>query len=530
MKLPPVSFALVLLGTVLPWTHNEAAEKPNILLIVADDLGYSDLGCYGGEIDTPVIDELASEGVRFSDFHVNVMCTVTRTSLLTGQPYSVSNGFKRSIPIANKMVEGGYATSIVGKWHQPGNPLDAGFERFYGFLQGQINSWTGDGEIRTDRGEPGPVPEGWYATDAFTSAAMESMDVAVKDGKPFFCYVAYNAPHSPLHAPKANVEKYAGRFDAGWEALRAQRFERLRKLGLIDDRFVETEPAAEVRRWDELTEEDQKIEAWRMTAYAGMMDRMDENIGRLLAHLDELGVADDTLVIFFSDNGGDYGNGDIATYAKQTPWKKDTLPYVSNGWGRLKNTPFRLYKTSAYAAGVKVPMIVRWPGKIAAAPGSILNQRLHVTDWYPTFLQLAGETYEAGGRLAPLYGKSLLPLLEDPELPARAIHDEMIFELTDEAKGFVSGDWKIVSMNDGPWALFDVANDPAEHQDLAGEQPERVAELEKRFYDFQRNEAQAGPAWRNRSRRRGRAGDFTGWTSRCRCEACSRWRRRWKCR
>ena len=204
------------------WLSTSAAAadvRPNIVLIVADDLGYSDLGCYGGEIDTPNLDRLAAEGVRFSQFHVNPMCVVTRTSLMTGHTHSQSDQYRRSLPVARLMRKAGYATSLTGKWHQPGDPLDAGFDSFYGFLHGQIDSWTGytagKPAIQRDRQPPKPVEPGWYSSDAFTDNAIAQIDSAVDQGRPFFTYVAYNAPHSPLHAPRENVREVL-RAISGW--------------------------------------------------------------------------------------------------------------------------------------------------------------------------------------------------------------------------------------------------------------------------------------------------------------------------
>ncbi|QDU89703.1 Arylsulfatase [Pirellulimonas nuda] len=479
-----------------------AAPRPNVLLIVADDLGYSDLGCYGGEIDTPHIDRLAAQGLRFTDYYVNPMCVVTRTSLMTGHTHAQSDGYRHSLPIARVMRDAGYQTSLTGKWHQPGNPLDAGFDAFYGFLDGQINSWTGAEagapQIQTGRGAPEPTPAGWYSTDAFTDHAIQQIDAALGQGRPFFSYVAYNAPHSPLHAPRANVEKYPQRYRAGWETLREARFQRQRAMGLVDDRYRLTEPEAEVRRWDEMPPDDQHTEARRMAAYAGMVDRLDENIGRLLAHLAERGVHDNTLVVFMSDNGGDYGNGDIHTYHQQVPWDKDSLPFSATGWAMLKNTPFRWYKSSASNGGVRVPLVVRWPDGISLPPGSFVRQRLHVTDLYPTFLELAGAQYpasDAGRKLKPLYGGSAVRLFSDPGLGERAIHDEVFwsFLTTTGQRGLMSGGWKIVSLNDSPWMLFNVAEDPAESHDLAAEQPQRLAALSRRWARFAAEETNLKP-------------------------------------
>ena len=479
-------------------------SRPNILLIVADDVGFSDLGCYGGEIETPHLDRLAADGIQFSEFHVNPMCVVTRTSLMTGHEHSQSDNYRRSMPIARLLRAAGYATSITGKWHQPGNPIDAGFDSFYGFLGGAIDSWTGfEGRkpaIQFDRQSPKPVPDDWYSSDAFTDGAITQIDAAVDAKKPFFTYLAYNAPHSPLHAPRENVEKYEERYQAGWETLRQERFRRLKAIGLIDDRYVMTEPDAEVRRWEELPASVQKQESLRMVAYAGMLDRLDWNVGRLLKHLRTQKLDDDTLVIFLADNGGAYSNGDIRTYDQQLPWAAGTKPFVSNGWASLKNTPFRWYKSSAQEGGVSVPLIVRWPKQLADRAASIRTQRLHVTDLYPSILELAGASYPTadGVRdLEPLYGASLLPLLRDATLPDRAIHDEIFWGFNQTSKGLVAGDWKIASFNDGPWQLYKVSEDPAESNDRANDQPERVAELTERWFDFAAKRTTMPPSWRS---------------------------------
>ncbi|MGB7324528.1 MAG: arylsulfatase, partial [Rubripirellula sp.] len=480
-----------------------AAERPNIVLIVADDVGYSDIGCYGGEIDTPNLDRLASDGIRFSEFHVNPMCVVTRTSLLTGHTHSQSDNYRRSLPVARLIGEAGYATSISGKWHQPDNPLDSGFESFYGFLGGAINSWTGfEGSkpaIQTNRQAPQAVPTDWYSSDAFTDDAIAQIDAAQKDGRPFFTYLAFNAPHTPLHAPRENVEKYYQRYSSGWESLRKQRFKRMKAMGLIDDRYVMSDPEAEVRRWNELPASIQQQECRRMAAYAGMLDRLDWNVGRLMNYLDDQQLANNTIVIFIADNGGAYSNGDIHTYDKQIPWQSDSNPFVSNGWGYLKNTPFRWYKSCAQEGGVSVPMIVRWPDKLADQAGSIRDQRLHVTDLYPTFLELVDESYpdsDDGRPIEPLYGKSILPLLNDPSLDHLAIHDEIFWCFNQTGKGLVKGDWKISSISNGPWRLYNVSDDPAESNDLAKTKPDVVTRMSNRWFEFATERTAMDQSWR----------------------------------
>jgi arylsulfatase len=492
----------MVLGAVLV---TQAAELPNILLIVVDDMGWSDPGCFGGEIDTPHLDRLAEQGVRFTEYHVNPMCVVTRTSLMTGHTHSQSHEYRRSLPIAKLMQQAGYATSISGKWHQPGNPLDAGFDSFYGFLHGAINTWTGcdvgskKPQIQKDRNAPLPVADDWYATDAFTDDAIKQIDDAVESGKPFFTYLSYNAPHSPFHAYEKDVKKYYKRYEAGWESLRKKRFERQRRMGLIDERYVDTPPNGEVRRWDEMASKTQKQEARRMAAYAGMLDRVDQNIGRLLEHLRKKGLDENTLVIFFSDNGGSYSNGSIHTYDRQIPWEKDSIPYGSNGWSYLRNTPFRWYKSSAEEGGVSSPLIVRWPAGLKGKPGSIQNQRLHVTDLFPTFLELAGQEYpgrDGDRKLEPLYGNSMLPLFNDPTLPELAVHDEIFWAFNFTGKGLAKGDWKISSFSDGPWRLYNINEDPCTTRDLAASMPERLQQMNDAWFAFANERTEMPPFWK----------------------------------
>ncbi|WDI41039.1 sulfatase-like hydrolase/transferase [Bremerella sp. P1] len=489
---------------LLSWPFESFAEGlPNILLIVADDVGYSDLGCYGGEIDTPHLDELASEGLRFSEFHVNPMCVLTRTSLMTGHTHSQSDNYRWSVPIASMLRDAGYATSLSGKWHQPGNPLDAGFDSFYGFLGGAIDSWTGvergKPAIQRNRSKPQSVEDGWYSSDAFTDEAIERIDEAAARNKPFFVYLAFNAPHSPLQAPKENVEKYYERYLPGWQVLREERFKRLKSLGLIDDRYVMSEPEAEVRRWHELPESIQQQESRRMAAYAGMLDRLDWNVGKLLEHLKEVGVEDETFVIFMADNGGAYSNGDIRTYDEQIPWEPNSNPFTSNGWSYLKNTPFRWYKSCAQEGGVSVPLIIRWPQALRGQSGGVRAQRLHVTDIYPTLLDLAKVSYPPSNNkrpLKPLYGNSMMPLLDDGKLPDHAIHDEMFWCFNQTGKGLVKGDWKISSISDGPWRLYNISDDPAESKDLASTMPAITSEMSNSWFRFARDETSMPPTWR----------------------------------
>ena len=466
----------------------ETSTRPNFLLIVADDLGYSDLGSYGSEIETPEIDRIAEEGIRFSNFFVNTMCIVTRTSLLTGHTHPQSRSYRHSVVIAEVLRDAGYATSISGKWHQPRHPMDVGFDRFFGFLGGMINSFTGSGKLLSGFEPVEKVAADFYASDAFTEHAIASVDAAVSNGQPFFSVLSFNAPHTPIQAPRADVEKYVGRYRKGWEHMRRLRYHRLRATGMIDHTYVMTSPEAEVRRWDELAEQTRVAEDFRMAAYAGMVSRLDYNVGRMMAHLRTKGLLDSTVVVFLSDNGADYGGGSIDTWNRQIPWRAQSYMEMSNGWAYLKNTPFRLYKHSTSQGGVAAPLIVRWPRGIQHPAGAILHQRVHVTDLYPTFLELAGleaPRSRPDKALEPLFGSSMLPLFRDAKLDPYAIHDTVFWEhRPGRSKAMLRGDWKLVSHSAGPWQLYNLAEDPAEATDLAGRHPERIESMLKDALKF----------------------------------------------
>lgn len=524
-----IAFLMVAVGCCLTSLAAEPAgddkipsRLPNILLLVADDMGYSDAGCFGGEIDTPSLDALANDGIRFTNFFVNPMCTVTRTSLLTGHEHSQSGGYRRSLPLPILLKQAGYHTSISGKWHQPGNPLDAGFESFYGFLAGEINGWKGTYSdnrtlaIQSDRKAPQPVGDDWYCTDAFTDHAIAQIDRAIDSDKPFFAYLPFNAPHGPLHAPRENVTRYYGRFDEGWDSLREKRLARMKEMGLIDERYRSNVPEAEAAIWDELPASVQKRESKRFCAYAGMVDRMDENIGRITAHLREKGTLENTIVIFISDNGGNYSHGAIDSFDKEVPWNANgPRPACATGWARLMNTPFSWYKTSSFRGGISAPLIVRWPenyreqSMVGLKAGSILQQRLHVSDLYPTLMEIAGQTYpQSHGKkkLKPLYGKSMMPLLENPELERLAIRDRIFWGFDSTTKGLLDGPWKVSTVNDSPWKLYNLDDDPAETQDLASKYPEKVKELNNAWYQFAEGETSMPKAWRRPLR-----DDWQGW-------------------
>mgnify|MGYP002624926825 CR=1 FL=1 len=285
-----------------------APARPNVVLVMVDDLGFSDLGCYGGEIDTPNIDRLAREGMRFTQFYNTAKCETTRAALLSGlyHPEVKVGGLRNCLTLGEAMRLAGYTTLMTGKWHMSSTPIQRGFDRYFGHLSGSTNFFHGDDTFRLDD-EKFEVPrEGFYTTDAFTDYAIEFVEQARTRSpeKPFFLYVAYNAPHYPLQAWPEDIKKYRGKYLKGWDSLRQQRYRKQLELGIIDPRRELSPRPENVRAWDDLSDEEQQVEDLTMAVFAAMVDRVDQNIGRLQKKLNEFGVAENTLFLLLSDNGG----------------------------------------------------------------------------------------------------------------------------------------------------------------------------------------------------------------------------------
>lgn len=465
-----------------------AAEKrPNILLIMADDLGYADLGCYGGEIDTPNLDSLAESGVRFSQFRATPMCTTTRVALMAGMSYQAAGAgsYKQAIPLPSLLKDAGYRTMMTGKWHagkvDPRSPEV--FDRFFGFLGGMTDCYVGGPDWFMGQESFSDFDEDFDATTAITDEAIVFMEEAIDEEEPFFMFVSYNAPHHPLQAKRETVEKYLGSYADGYEVINDERYQHQLEMGLVDPAWTPAPAGVEVRRWDDLSDERQEIEDFRMAAYAAMVDEMDVGIGRLIDFLKESGKYDDTLVIFFSDNGGDYNNGSILTDATQMPWLPNDNPTSSNGWAWVKNTPFANYKHASHEGALTVPFIVNWPKCLKLPEGSIEDASVAVTDIYPTLLDIAGQTYpgkEFG--LRPLTGRSFLPVLTEDaafKAPPR-------FLWFAQSRAWIEGEMKVVSLYGGPWQLYDMKADRTEQHDLSGERPNETARLARKWMDYAR--------------------------------------------
>ncbi len=479
-----VAFTLAWLPLILL-----AQPKPNIIVIVADDLGYSDLGCYGGEIQTPHLDRLAKEGIRFTQFYNNAKCTQTRAALLSGLYHHQTQQSLKTpnhVTMAEVLKDSGYRTLMSGKWHLSKTPLDRGFDRYFGFLNGAVNFFTGmnraTGEnfMRLDR-EVFKVPkEGFYTTDAFTDYAIEFINEANAKKKPFFLYLAHNAPHFPLHALPEDIAKYRGKYKKGWDALRQERFERMKKLGIISKKWSLTPRDAIVPLWDTLTEKQKDEEDLLMAVYAAMVDRLDQNIGRLTQHLMKAGLDQNTLILFFSDNGGCPYEFDRTP--DLPPGPKESYRTYNSEWANVSNTPFRLYKQWSHEGGISTPMIAHWPKGIKN-PGTTDRSALHLIDVFPTLLELAKASYPKkfnGKQILPLEGESFLTALEGKPLNRKR---PLFFEYQGN-RAVRWGDWKLVAERSMKWELYNIPNDRTETQNLIQVESERASKLASLYEEW----------------------------------------------
>ncbi len=462
-----------------------SADRPNIVLIMADDLGFADLGCYGSEIETPNLDKLAEDGLRFTEFYNTAKCHSSRVSLLTGLycDQAGSEKLSRGATIGEVLGAAGYSTSMVGKWHLSRQPTDFGFQRYWGHLSGATNFFTGDNTFRLN-GEPWPVPKTlngkpFYTTHAITDFALDFLEEATDGEKPFLLYTAFNAPHYPLQAPEKAVRKYEGRYDGGWDKLRQARHSKQIASGLLPKKWKLSPRPAHVPAWDSLSATEQQWEADRMEVFAAMVDVLDQNVGRLVAFLKRKGVLENTLILFCSDNGACPFERTRGRYLK--PWDPKSYWTYDASWAHAGNTPFRLYKQNQHEGGISSPLIVHWPVGLKTAPGSLTNQPGHLIDFMATFVDLADADYpkQIGDRkIDPLQGKSLLPILQGE---TRTPHETLYFHFgTDRA--LRQGPWKLVSAKAGRWELYNLDDDRTELNDLSAQQPKRVAAMAAEWF------------------------------------------------
>jgi arylsulfatase A-like enzyme len=474
------SFVLACCGLFLASSQLLAAERPNIVLIMADDLGFSDLGCYGSEIETPNLDRLASGGLRFNQFYNTAKCHSSRICLLTGLYMFQAGNQKmdKGVTIGEALGGAGYHTMMAGKWHLNSEPTERGFDRYFGHLSGATNFFTGDDTFRLN-GDKFDVPaKGFYTTDANTDYAIEFLDEARQTEKPFLLYMAYNAPHYPLHVKEDDFRKYEGRYDLGWDVIRQRRYEKQKSLGILPADVKLSPRPDDVPAWDTLSETDQTWESERMAAYAGMIDSLDQNIGRLVAHLTQHDLIDNTIIMFCSDNGACPFE---RTRGKEyRPWDPKSYWTYDTGWAHVGNTPFRWYKQNQHEGGITSPMIVSWSG-LKTQAGSVTDQPAHLIDFMATCVDLAGAQYPLdhdGRAITPLQGKSLAPIFAGR---TRQPHEWLYFQFSNN-RAIRKGNMKLASAKGGPWELYDLASDRSELNDLAKESPQQAKELRELWH------------------------------------------------
>ncbi|WP_227818059.1 arylsulfatase [Nitrogeniibacter aestuarii] len=512
-------------------------KRSNILIVVADDLGYSDIGRFGGEIATPNLDTLAQEGVTMTQFYASPFCSPTRAMLMSGSDNHLAGfgdmgellvaeqrgkpGYEghlnnRVVTMAEVLKGAGYRTAMTGKWHlgvpEEFSPAARGFEQSYAMVQGgashfgdQLGVIAGNPDktpmaVYRENGQQVNIPKDFYSSDFYTDKLIDYLETGKDTGKPFFAYLAYTAPHWPLQAPEVDIKKYEDRYKAGYEALRKERLERMRTLGIVGEQTAAYPGNPVWPKWDTLTPEQKRSEARRMAVYAAMVDRMDRNIGRMLDYLKRSGELDNTYIFFLSDNGAD-GNS-VYDVARTREWIRKVMDNSTAnlglpgsfaeygpGWAQVSATPFHLYKAYVYEGGITVPAIAWGPGM---KQGAVKREVLRVTDIAPTVYQLAGARYPStheGHTVVPLEGKSMLPYLRGEADAVHGKDDAMGWELGGR-KALRKGDWKIVYANppwgSGQWELYNLADDRTELNDLAAAHPQKLGEMLAAWKDYVR--------------------------------------------
>ena len=536
-------FAFVCTNQFSLKAQKQSVKKPNVIVILTDDMGYSDIGCFGSEIRTPNLDRLAANGLAFTKFYNTARCSPSRASLLTGlYPHQAGMGHlstenfkepgyaddlsKNAVTMAEVFQQAGYATYMTGKWHiaksiskqgdQSNWPCQRGFQRFFGTLNGS-GSFYDPGTLISNNTFIAPG-NNFYYTNAISDTAVKFINENPKE-KPFFFYIAYTAAHWPMHAPESEVQKYKGMFDKGWDAARQQRFEKLKKLGIISPNTVLTERGVTIPAW-----EDEQLKDWqvrRMEVYAAMIDIMDQGIGRIISALEKKGELENTIIFYMHDNGGcaepldsdqpenplteeqkkgkAYSSDSVFTGKKPVytragefirsgkavvPGNANTWVAYGEVWANVSNTPFRLYKHWAHEGGIATPLIVHWPKGIKAK-GQLRKQPGHLIDIMATCIDIANIDYPTafnGNAIQPYEGKSLLPAFKN-----KTIKREFIFWEHEGNRAIRAGNWKLVSKaeknkvftaaDENAWELYDIETDPTETKNLAVKYPEKVKSM-----------------------------------------------------
>jgi arylsulfatase A-like enzyme len=520
--IPILTFGMLSISAAKPAAEAEKSTKPNILFFVADDMGYSDAGCYGSEIHTPNLDSLAADGLRFTQFYNTSRCWSSRSCLLTGYyAQSIRRDAFTGIQFAQKINGGaggtrprwaellpeflkplGYHSYMSGKWHVDGHPLENGFEHDYLDMNGD-GFFAQVGATEDGKALPKLMPgSGYYSTTAIADYAIKYLQehAARHARQPFFAYVAFHSPHFPIQALPEDIAIYQDRYKSGWDAMRVERFERMKKMGIVNCDLSKLDPVtiphwnlaeSELQRrigpgevgyavpWDTLTPGQKKFQSAKMAVHAAMVHRMDLEIGRVLDQVKAMRVYDDTLIVFVSDNGASAEQ--IIRGLGEDPKAPIGSAYsylgIGPGWASFCNTPLRLYKSWEDEGGISTPLIVHWPAGIHAK-GELRTNPGHLIDILPTVLDIAGGTRPdqlAGLDVPPLPGKSLVPVFTKD---GSVVHDYLWWN-HDGNRAIRIGDWKLVADHQKPWELFNLSTDRSETKNLASKYPEKLKELDQ---------------------------------------------------
>ena len=498
----------------------EVGKKPNIILIMADDMGFSDMGAMGGEVRTPNLDALAEKGILYKQFYNAARSCPSRASLMTGlYPHQTGMGWMtaadlgtesyagelnhKCVTIAEVLKDCGYNTYISGKWHLNSDkntsqdsdksewPLQRGFDRFFGTLAGSGSYFTPN--TLTSQNTLMEAPEGFYYTDAISDTAVCMIQENKPTDSPFFLYIAYTAPHWPLHADRNDYEPYIDKYSIGWDSIRMERFRRQKKLGIIDANWILSNRDPEAPAWDSLSDGEKEEMKLRMAIYAAQIEVMDRGIGRIVTELKKEGELDNTLIFFLQDNGAcaEYISGrskDLAVLGTDKSFESYRLP-----WANASNTPFRLFKHWTHEGGIATPLIVHWP-KGVVNPGRMSDRPGILMDIMVTCVEVTGARYPSqrkGNKIAEMEGESLLPSIKNKGNDRKSI----IFWEHEANRAVRSGEWKLVLKAseeypfDGKWELYNLADDRTEMNDLAEIYPEKVKEMKTLWEDWaQRNQ------------------------------------------
>jgi arylsulfatase A-like enzyme len=495
--------AVAPLAASLALEAQQPRRRPNIIVIMADDLGFSDIGPYGSEIATPNLNRLAESGIRFTEFNNTPRCCPSRAALLTGiyshqagvghmvQDYGLPGyrGFLNDecVTVAEALKPSGYHPLMVGKWHvgekHPHWPVDRGFERYFGLIAGSDSYFEPVHQMALENQSWKPSDPSFYMTNAFADHAVSLIGEYAAKPDPYFLYMPFTAPHWPLHALPEDIAKYRGKYRKGWDVLRKERHERQIAAGVVDPKWGLTPRDEVVPPWEMIGNKDD----WdlRMAVFAAQVDRLDQNIGRILDKVKETGQEENTLIMFLADNGG-CAEENIGGEVYGTPaGPANSFTSYRRPWANASNTPFRLYKHWVHEGGISSPFIASWPAVIKG--NSLTHERGHMIDLMATILDAAGAKYPStfkGKRIHPLEGKSLLPTFKGQK---REGHDAIFWE-HEGNKAVKQGDWKLVSQYPDGWGLYNLAEDRTEMHDRSIDQPKRVAEM-----------AQLWNAWAKRS-------------------------------